>query len=118
MGCDALHMGKGVAVIVCSRGRSRKQCKHCRRRPATKLCDFPLRGRKQGKTCDMGLCETCAVKQAHQAPFRGTLAGDTIDLCPAHDRIVRDKGWPKPAPRVEAPKPAAREPVQGELFPR
>lgn len=37
------------------------------------LCDWPLTGKKIGKTCDAVLCKRCAL---HVGPNR--------DLCPAH----------------------------------
>jgi hypothetical protein len=42
-----------------------------------KLCDFPLTGSKQGKTCDRSVCSKCAV---HRDP-------DT-DYCPPHGRLI------------------------------
>lgn len=117
MGCDSVHLSDGFTGVVCSRGRSRKKCKHCKHRRATKLCDYPLSGKHYGKTCDFDLCDSCAVKQANQGPFPGTLVGDTIDLCPAHARLVKAHGWPKPVPR-RRPRKRVPTPVpeQEELF--
>lgn len=88
----------GAVVIVCSRGArpskarcSVPDCPH----PATKLCDYPLRGRKAGKTCDRKLCEQHA-----------TTMGPDRDYCPAH--AVAGEPPPEPPPR-------APEPEQGSL---
>lgn len=69
---------------ACSRGSHRKRCSVCSSRPATKLCDYPLRGAKAGRTCDAALCDRCAVRQG------GGVFGqpETIDYCPAHARVA------------------------------
>jgi hypothetical protein len=41
-----------------------------------KLCDYPLRGKRAGATCDRKLCERCAVH-----------AGPDLDYCPPHARL-------------------------------
>lgn len=80
MTCRTTDLGNGVAVIACSRGeRKRSPCAICDDLPHEVLCDFPLSGRKAGKTCDMKLCRRCA---SHVAKER--------DLCPAHARIEKD----------------------------
>ncbi len=96
MGCTPINLGGGATAIICSRGRRLAKCSVCKSRLSTKLCDYPLRGRNAGKTCDAKLCDGCAQQQAKQAPFPGSVAGDTIDLCPAHAKLVAEEGWPKP----------------------
>ena len=66
--------GKQIG-IACSRGPV-KSCK-CGRR-STKLCDYPLRGKKQGKTCDAPLCDRCA-----------TSVGKNLDYCCVHAEIAK-----------------------------
>lgn len=61
--------GGGVAHICVRRGRP-ALCQTCRRRPHTKLCDFPTGA---GKTCDKRLCDGCAVH-----------VGPDADHCPDH----------------------------------
>jgi hypothetical protein len=61
---DGKHLG-----VACSRGERQKKCRACSGRAATKQCDFPLKGRKSGKTCDMNICDDC------------------VDYCPVHDRM-------------------------------
>lgn len=79
MGCDPFKFkladGTEVTGIACSRGRQSKPCTECGGR-STKLCDFPLRGPKAGKTCDAALCGRCAVKR-----------GADVDYCPPHARL-------------------------------
>jgi len=75
MPCKTIVMGDGVHVIACSRGGTQKRCQ-CGR-AATKLCDYPLRGRKKGKTCDAPLCDTCAVS-----------VGPDRDYCRPHARMA------------------------------
>lgn len=47
------------------------------------LCDFPLAGKKAGKTCSRKLCKGCAKVQAEKATD-----GTDRHYCPAHDRIA------------------------------
>ena len=80
----------------------RPWCSHCHKRPATRLCDFPIgRAKYIGHpprsqmlqsqmnnvafsevklsrtiTCDKPLCDECAVK-----------VGSEIDLCPTHKEV-------------------------------
>ena len=75
MPCRPVDLGNGVTAIVCSKG-DRRSCK-CGRR-STKLCDYPLRGKKQGRTCDAPLCDRCA-----------TSVGRDKDYCPAHVEISK-----------------------------
>ncbi len=74
--CRTIVLENGETAIVCSRGERRKRCKECNR-DATKQCDFPLRGSKSGKTCDVYLCNACA-----------TPVGNDRDYCPPHARIA------------------------------
>lgn len=83
MGCEHVPLPGGGHAIACSRGRRRRPCSVCKTRPHTKLCDFPLKGKKAGKTCSAPLCDACSVRQGND------LSGDTIDFCPAHDRVAK-----------------------------
>ncbi len=63
-----------VTVIHCRRGRvhTKEPCSapSCTT-PHTRFCDFPLRGRKAGRTCDAKLCDshaTCAAPGKHHCP--------------------------------------------------
>jgi hypothetical protein len=73
MTCTPFRLADGTFGIACTRGERPRRCSACKSRPATLLCDYPLRGSKAGKTCDKPLCERCA---AH--------VGTDRDLCPAH----------------------------------
>lgn len=79
----------GGGGYACSRGRGgrRAMCSVCKQREAAKLCDFPLRGRRAGKTCDAKLCDGCAVQQPVTS-----IDGDTVDFCPPHDRLAKQRG--------------------------
>ena len=66
------HSIPGVG-IVCTRER-RRRCTECGGRCEV-LCDWKLRGKKAGRTCNRGLCLRCA---ANPAPDK--------HLCPAHAR--------------------------------
>lgn len=78
MPCRYVTLPGGGSAIVCGRGLRPKACSVCGR-PSSKLCDFPLKGEKAGKTCDRPLCDKCAV---HRDP-------DT-DFCPAHARLIEE----------------------------
>jgi|GEM_PF-3887033 len=65
-----------AVVIFCSRGANRRRCKECGAR-ASKLCDYPLSGKHEGKTCDVLLCARCAVSVRRNR-----------DYCPAHARAL------------------------------
>ena len=69
MGCTKIKVGT-VGVIVCTRGRYIAKCQVCKKRPHTKLCDFP---RGDGRTCDKKLCDGCAV-----------VVNKEPDYCPEH----------------------------------
>jgi hypothetical protein len=73
MPCERIDLGEGRTAIACSRGRRpAKPCCSCGR-VSSLLCDYPLRGEKQGKTCDRALCAKCTWR-----PRVG------VDYCPAH----------------------------------
>lgn len=69
----------GVTMIVCRRG-ARPRAAPCDlagcNREHTKLCDFPLRGKRAGATCDAKICDAHA-----------TQVGPGRDYCPAHARM-------------------------------
>jgi hypothetical protein len=79
MPCHRFHLPDGAAVTVCSRGRTRS-CASCGL-PSTKLCDYPLRGRRAGATCSRPQCDACAVTVG-KGP-----SGDSVDYCRAHAEI-------------------------------
>ena len=67
-------------AIVCGRRTPVQRCVVCGTQYDMKLCDFPLRRDKTGKTCDRPVCGTHAH---HVEP-------DT-DLCPTHARVMQAK---------------------------
>jgi len=73
--CELVDLGDGGVAIVCTRGRRRASCSHCGRHAATLLCDFPLKGKKAGRTCDRKLCPKCAVHLGE------------ADYCPPHSMM-------------------------------
>jgi hypothetical protein len=75
MPCSVISLGNGATAIVCTRGGG-KRCT-CGR-TADKLCDYPLRGEKAGKTCDRAFCSRC-----------GKHVGPNKDYCPAHGRLEK-----------------------------
>ena len=84
MPCKPLTDKEGrVFGFACSRGSSRPRCK-CGR-PSRYLCDFPLKGRKEGQTCDAPLCDSCAklIKKTAQG---------SVHYCPAHQRMSEMEG--------------------------
>lgn len=109
MGCDFIKLGDGTSVVMCGpgRGSSRKRCTvtGCRA-PATHLCDFPLQGAANGRTCSKSICRGHAMKQIEVTAFPRMVdvqlvpggevhrvlipgeVGETIDFCPAHDKLV------------------------------
>ncbi|MCA9680743.1 MAG: hypothetical protein KC457_00990 [Myxococcales bacterium] len=101
MVCRQIDLGGGASAIVCSRGQRAPQCstKGCRN-TATRLCDFPLQGKRAGQTCSAQLCESCAQVQA-----------DGTDYCPAHARGAR---LGHVGPRSLAPEPAAPSSQAGQ----
>jgi len=83
MACRQVNLGNGAYAIVCTRGERAKPCSvsGCGR-PSVALCDYPLSGRKAGKTCDRALC----AAHRHQQNRTGA---DTVDYCPTHDDMAR-----------------------------
>ncbi len=77
MPCTPIDLGNGVTAIVCTRGQRSKRCKECGAR-ASILCDYPLRGKAAGRTCDAALCTRCAVN-----------VGRDRDYCGPHARIAQ-----------------------------
>jgi transcriptional regulator with XRE-family HTH domain len=65
-----------VMIFVCSRGQGRHshRCKECGAR-ASKQCAYALAAKAARKTCDVWLCERCAV-----------VVGTDRDYCPPHAR--------------------------------
>jgi hypothetical protein len=78
MYCDRFQTPGGGYAIVCRGGRrpQPKPCKACGA-PSTRLCDFPLKGKKAGKTCSAPICDRCR-----------TAFGDEIDYCPPHAKLA------------------------------
>lgn len=79
MTCRPFDLGNGVTGIACTRGASRRRCKECGR-TASKQCDYPLRGKAAGRTCDVYLCASCAVS-----------SGPDRDYCPPHSRAPQQE---------------------------
>ena len=80
MGCRVTHVlvdGEPVAMIVCGRKARGKQCVVCKTQYDIRLCDYPLRGAKQGQTCGRPVCGAHAM---HQPP--------DVDYCPSHARVL------------------------------
>ena len=91
MPCEWLETDDGVVMHI-NRGRSggkKKLCPFCKRRPVSKLCDWPT---EPGRTCDAEMCDDCARTLGHQdikiAPGL-TKLGDTWDVCPNHRGLAR-----------------------------
>lgn len=87
MPCRTLKDDEGrITGFMCGRAaRKLDPCRWCGK-PHTKLCDYPLRGAKAGKTCDAPICDDCA-----------TSIGPDRDLCPAHAKLW--KGEPDGIPK-------------------
>lgn len=69
MPCDFVQLPRGGTAIVCS-SRRRQRCA-CGK-PAPKLCDWKVPGKRSG-TCDVPLCVNCTTVPAPEK-----------DLCPKH----------------------------------
>jgi hypothetical protein len=81
MSCEPIVIDGKVIGIGCSRGKRPKPCVENCGRPSAKLCDFPLRGRKRGQSCDRPICAVHA-----------TAMGNGIDYCRTHaDMVKREK---------------------------
>lgn len=77
MTCKREDLLGGVTVFSCSRGQRQTCGQPDCRRPMTKLCDFKLKGKLEGKTCDRPLCDTHAQS-----------VGPNLDYCPAHKGLA------------------------------
>ncbi len=129
MPCEPFPLAGGVAII-CSRGRRRKTCATpgCNR-TATKLCDFPLEGKRAGKTCDRDMCDACAVSMGEVIRLssdprwtthrlRMASSEDTVDFCQAHAKHAQEPAQPPPAPPVAPPsRPASAEQFSLDFIP-
>jgi len=73
MTCKTVTIEK-TKMIICSRGHRPIRCK-CGK-PGNLLCDYPITGGEQGRTCDKGICETHTTK-----------IGD-LDYCPVHAKMA------------------------------
>lgn len=80
MTCTRLALDDGTVAIVCHRREPARPCAFCGA-PTRTLCDFPLRGKRAGATCNKRVCEKCA-----------TVIGKDRDLCPPHARMAREYG--------------------------
>lgn len=76
MPCKPIIADGKVIGIACSRGTRKKKCVECQHFGATRLCDWKLKGKKAGQTCDRSLCDKCS---SQPAPDK--------DLCGAHARL-------------------------------
>ncbi len=63
-----------ITGYICGPRRPVKKCSACKVRDASLECDFPLAGKKLGKTCDAALCASCATEK-----------GPNRHYCPPHD---------------------------------
>lgn len=79
MPCETHRSPDGeILFVACSRGRTRHApCDCCGKRPHTKLCDYPLQGKRAGQTCDRKMCASCATK-----------VGPDRDYCPPHAKLA------------------------------
>lgn len=81
MGCEVLYDGQGRPMgFACSRNSENKRGTCCVPgcgRVAEYLCDYPLRGEKEGQTCDKAMCTSHAKLIKHDTHF-----------CPAHAKII------------------------------
>lgn len=65
----------------------KERCWFCRKRKATKLCDFvvgylftSIDFKKSTQTCDRQICDECATE-----------LGDEFHFCPLHVKITQEK---------------------------
>jgi hypothetical protein len=84
MACKHVKFPGGDAIL-CSRGGRTRRCSVCGER-AGHLCDYPLRGRAEGKACDAPLCDRHAYRQGVHAS--GPYEGDSIDYCLVHHELT------------------------------
>lgn len=80
MGDRIIMIGKDVFVVACDRNKPARcvvtGCQH----GVERVCDFPLRGKMEGKTCGRGLC-----------PEHARRVGDN-DMCPSHANLMAGTG--------------------------
>jgi len=82
MGCKGFG-NKDAVIFVCDRTPKRTEaCQSCGW-STTKSCDFPLKGAKEGQTCDRWVCDNCSTEME--------VEGETVLLCPVHARIVKKR---------------------------
>lgn len=79
-GCEFTKTSDGM-MVSCSRGSSRGTCAYCKARPADFRCDYELRGKRAGSTCDGRLCNGCAY----------SIPGTELHLCPPHRKEAMGK---------------------------
>lgn len=84
MTCKVIRDENGHVAIVCTRSSMELCGCGCK---ATLLCDFPLKGKKVGQTCDRPLCPKCAVK--YPMPESKHAVKGRVDLCPVHARRLQ-----------------------------
>lgn len=86
--CVPLDFGNGATGFMCGTGlRDTKPCGEpgCSD-PSVALCDWPLAGKRAGRTCSRPLC---ARHRALQPPNPD---GSQRDYCPAHHRLSQAQG--------------------------
>lgn len=91
MTCETLTDSKGRVIgHICNRGQRRKMCADCKAKVATLECDYALRGRRSGHTCDRAICASCAtaVERIHEITG-GLTTSNTIDYCKAHAALAK-----------------------------
>jgi hypothetical protein len=77
MPCYPFKSDDGTFIgMVCSRSRKTKCSVRGCSRNATYLCDYLLKGKKEGSTCDRPLCGRHAI-----------LLGEDHHFCPGHHRL-------------------------------
>lgn len=77
MTCRHTDLGNGDYVITCEQ-RERGRVHHCSCNARASIrCDYPLRGRATGKTCDTWLCARCARE-----------VGENTHYCQPHARMA------------------------------
>jgi hypothetical protein len=96
--CNHIDLPGGGFAIVCGRGSRQRLCTHCGK-PSDKLCDYPLRGAKEGQTCSRPVCQKCAT---HVEP-------DT-DFCRTHAEMIEREGRTPAEVQAAMPKPVFGDP--------
>ena len=85
MPCNPVNLPGDAYAIVCTRGGRRpKPCAYCGM-PSSRLCDYPLRGPKAGKTCDEPMCTRCATRPDPR---------EDVDYCRAHAAAIATEARP------------------------